>query len=110
MMVLVCYDVSTASEGGPRRLRRVARVCQNHGQRVQHSVFECLVEPAQWTRFRARLLEEADLAQDSLPLFPGQELRHGGAARGEAGFIPRAADRLTADPKRGRDSPGVASR
>ncbi len=77
MMVLVCYDVSTASEGGPRRLRRVARVCQNHGQRVQHSVFECLVEPAQWTRFRARLLEEADLAQDSLRFyFLGKNWRH----------------------------------
>jgi len=47
MMVLVSYDVSTRDEAGRRRLRRVARLCENHGQRVQNSVFECLADSAQ---------------------------------------------------------------
>ena len=45
MMVLVSYDVSTRDDAGRRRLRRVARLCENHGQRVQNSVFECLIRP-----------------------------------------------------------------
>ena len=69
MLVLVSYDVSTVSDGGTRRLRRVARVCQNYGQRVQNSVFECLVEPAQWTTLRKRLIEEIDEAEDSLRFY-----------------------------------------
>jgi len=69
MMVLVTYDVNTESEGGTRRLRRVAKVCQNNGQRVQNSVFECLVDPARWTNLRARLIKEADLARDSLRFY-----------------------------------------
>jgi len=69
MMVLVTYDVNTESEGGARRLRRVAKVCQNNGQRVQNSVFECLVDPARWTNLRARLIKEADLARDSLRFY-----------------------------------------
>jgi len=69
MLVLVSYDVSTVSDGGTRRLRRVARVCQNYGQRVQNSVFECLVEPAQWTALRKRLIEEIDEAEDSLRFY-----------------------------------------
>ena len=48
MMVIVAYDVNTESEKGRKRLRRVARVCENHGQRVQNSVFECLVDMAHW--------------------------------------------------------------
>lgn len=55
MMVLVTYDVSTLDVEGRRRLRRVARACQDHGQRVQFSVFEIEVEPAAWTRLKARL-------------------------------------------------------
>ena len=66
MMVLVSYDVSTESEGGKRRLRRVAKVCKGHGQRVQYSVFECLLDPAAWTAFRARLEKEIDPDLDSL--------------------------------------------
>ncbi len=69
MLVLVSYDVSTKDEGGKRRLRRVARACEDFGQRVQHSVFECLVDPAQWTVLRARLLKEADPTQDSLRFY-----------------------------------------
>ena len=60
MMVLISYDVTTESEGGKRRLRRVARACRDYGQRVQHSVFECEVEPAQWVKLKARLLKEID--------------------------------------------------
>ncbi|MEW5726008.1 MAG: CRISPR-associated endonuclease Cas2 [Thermodesulfobacteriota bacterium] len=69
MMVLVTYDVDMTSPEGARRLRRVARVCKNHGQRVQYSVFECLVDPAQWTFFRQRLIEEIDAAKDSLRFY-----------------------------------------
>ncbi len=52
MMVLVSYYARTSEPGGSRRLRRVAKVCRNFGQRVQFSVFECLVDPAQWTKVR----------------------------------------------------------
>ena len=69
MMVLVTYDVSTESEGGQKRLRRVAKVCKNYGQRVQKSVFECVVDPAQWARFRGRLLEEINPEEDSLRFY-----------------------------------------
>lgn len=69
MLVLVSYDVSTRSEDGKRRLRRVARVCQNRGQRVQNSVFECLVDAAQWVSFRASLLAETDPTEDSLRFY-----------------------------------------
>ncbi len=69
MMVLVSYDVSTKDEAGRRRLRRVARACEDFGQRVQNSVFECLVDPAQWVALRARLVGEADPARDSLRFY-----------------------------------------
>ena len=55
MLVLVTYDVRTAEGGGARRLRRVAKACQDFGQRVQYSVFEIEVDPAQWTLLKARL-------------------------------------------------------
>ena len=66
MYVVVCYDVATDSKEGRRRLRRVAKVCEDYGQRVQNSVFECLVDPAQWAALRASLLDEANLDEDSL--------------------------------------------
>lgn len=69
MMVLVSYDVRTSDPGGAKRLRRVARVCQNHGQRVQFSVFECLVDPAQWVSLRAQLISEIDEEADSLRFY-----------------------------------------
>jgi CRISPR-associated protein Cas2 len=69
MMVLVAYDVETESKGGQRRLRRVAKTCQNFGQRVQFSVFECLVDPAQWVALRSILLKEIDPAKDSLRFY-----------------------------------------
>lgn len=68
-MVLVSYDVATADKVGARRLRRVAKICQNYGQRVQYSVFECIVEPAQWTMMRQQLLAVIDDAQDSLRFY-----------------------------------------
>ena len=66
MMVLITYDVSTESEGGKRRLRRVARQCENFGQRVQNSVFECLVTPARWPDLMRRQEKEIDEKHDSL--------------------------------------------
>ena len=69
MLVLVTYDVSTESVEGQRRLRRVAKVCLDYGQRVQKSVFECLVDPEQWVRLRQRLLEETKLEEDSLRFY-----------------------------------------
>lgn len=69
MMVLITYDVSTESDGGKRRLRRVARACRDYGQRVQYSVFECDLEPAQWVKLKARLLKEIDPDTDSLRFY-----------------------------------------
>lgn len=69
MMVLVTYDVSTESPGGKRRLRRVARACRDWGQRVQYSVFECDVDPAEWVKLKDRLLAEIDAKQDSLRFY-----------------------------------------
>ncbi|WP_419805090.1 CRISPR-associated endonuclease Cas2 [Terriglobus sp.] len=69
MLVLVSYDVSTRDGAGRKRLRRVAKLCQDRGQRVQHSVFECLVDAAQWVSFRASLLGEIAPAEDSLRFY-----------------------------------------
>lgn len=66
MMVLVTYDVRTSDAGGARRLRRVAKACRDFGQRVQFSVFEVEVDPAQWTALKARLEEIIDPQADSL--------------------------------------------
>jgi CRISPR-associated protein Cas2 len=54
---------------GPRRLRRVAKVCKNYGQRVQYSVFECIVDPAQWAVLRQNLIDEIDESNDSLRFY-----------------------------------------
>lgn len=69
MLVVVAYDVSTESDAGRKRLRKVAKVCEGVGQRVQNSVFECLVDAAQWTKLRARLVDEAKLEEDSLRFY-----------------------------------------
>ena len=66
MLVLVTYDVRTSEPGGAARLRRVAKACRDFGQRVQYSVFEIEVDPAQWTLLKARLEGAIDPAQDSL--------------------------------------------
>lgn len=69
MLVLVTYDVNTETAEGRRRLRRVAKACVNCGQRVQFSVFECLLDPAQWSALRARLIDEIDEELDSLRFY-----------------------------------------
>ncbi len=66
MMVLITYDVNTTTEAGKKRLRKVAKKCQDYGQRVQNSVFECLVDPVQWAALHKRLEELIDLEKDSL--------------------------------------------
>ena len=69
MMMLVAYDVETLTDAGRRRQRQVAKLCQNHGQRVQYSVFECLLDAAQWAKLRAELLEAIDPEKDSLRFY-----------------------------------------
>lgn len=69
MLMLVTYDVNTQDPAGRRRLRRVSKACLDFGQRVQNSVFECEVDPAQWTMLRARLIDEIDEARDSLRFY-----------------------------------------
>ena len=69
MFVLVSYDVAVTNEGGQRRLRRVAKACQDYGQRVQFSVFECIVNPAQWAILKDRLISEINPQADSLRFY-----------------------------------------
>lgn len=69
MVVLVTYDVSTVTPQGRRRLRKVAKQCENYGQRVQNSVFECLVDPADWAVLRHKLLELYEPEEDSLRFY-----------------------------------------
>lgn len=66
MMMLVSYDVCTVDKAGKRRLRRVAKACLNYGIRVQNSVFECNVDPAQWAVLKAELEGIYDETVDSL--------------------------------------------
>lgn len=66
MMVLITYDVSTVTEDGKKRLRKVAKQCVNYGQRVQNSVFECLLEPAQFAQLRRTLEATIDKKEDSI--------------------------------------------
>lgn len=69
MLVLISYDVNTEDAAGRRRLRRIAKLCADWGQRVQFSVFECLVDYAQWLKLRAALLAEMDEEKDSLRFY-----------------------------------------
>ena len=69
MLVLVTYDVSTEEAAGKRRLRQVAKQCTNYGQRVQNSVFECLVDPAQCKMLQSKLLSIIDKEKDSLRFY-----------------------------------------
>lgn len=69
MLMLVSYDVSTLDRAGQRRLRRVAKACTNCGVRVQKSVFECVLEPAQWEKLKANLIELIDPETDSLRFY-----------------------------------------
>lgn len=75
MLILVCYDVNTETKAGRRRLRRVAKVCESTGQRVQQSVFECQIDLMQFEILERRLLAEIDVAQDCLRLYRIPETR-----------------------------------
>jgi CRISPR-associated protein Cas2 len=76
MHLLICYDVSTLTAAGRRRLRKVATACQNFGQRVQYSVFECTVSETNLERLRGRLLEIIDPTEDSLRIYHLGSRRH----------------------------------
>jgi len=69
MLVLVTYDVNITSQDGEKRLRRIAKECQNYGQRVQNSVFECLVNETQFTLLKARLKDIINEDLDSLRFY-----------------------------------------
>ena len=69
MLVLVTYDVNTETAAGRRRLRKGAKACVNHGQRVQNSVFECMLDAAQYAIFRAELAALIDPSADSLRFY-----------------------------------------
>lgn len=69
MLVLVTYDVNTETAAGRKRLRKVAKACVNYGQRVQNSVFECLLDAAQYAVFKARLKALIDPEADSLRFY-----------------------------------------
>lgn len=69
MLVLITYDVKTETEAGKSRLRRVSKKCQDYGQRVQNSVFECLIDPAQLKELQNKLLKIIDPEVDSLRFY-----------------------------------------
>lgn len=68
-MVLITYDVETMTPEGARRLRRVAKECQNYGQRVQNSVFECVLSEAQFTALRNRIASIINIQKDSIRFY-----------------------------------------
>ena len=67
--MVIAYDVNTEEAAGRRRLRRVAKICEDYGQRVQNSVFECLLDAASWVMVRAKLVAEINGTQDSLRFY-----------------------------------------
>lgn len=69
MLIIVTYDVSTESSGGRKRLRRVAKVCESMGQRVQKSVFECTLNEMQFEQLERTLLAEIDATKDNLRFY-----------------------------------------
>jgi len=69
MLVLITYDVSVTTDGGTRRLRRIAKTCLDYGMRVQNSVFECEVDPAQFTFLKTELLNIYNEHEDSLRFY-----------------------------------------
>ena len=69
MLVLVTYDVSVVTSGGARRLRNIAKTCLDHGMRVQNSVFECEVDPAQFVVLKNKLMDIFDPEEDSLRFY-----------------------------------------
>ena len=69
MYILITYDVATSAPEGAKRLRRVAKICLDYGQRVQNSVFECKLEPAHYVELKQRLLNEIDSETDSIRIY-----------------------------------------
>ena len=69
MLVVITYDVNTGDVNGRRRLRQIAKQCVNYGQRVQNSVFECLLDTAQCEILQAKLLSIIDPEKDSLRFY-----------------------------------------
>lgn len=69
MYILVAYDVATSTPKGARRLRRVAKICLDYGQRVQNSVFECKLDPGRYIELKQRILNEIDPATDSIRIY-----------------------------------------
>jgi CRISPR-associated protein Cas2 len=69
MMVLITYDVAVTTEKGAKRLRKVAKVCQNYGQRVQNSVFECVITEAQFVYLRSQIESIIDFENDSVRFY-----------------------------------------
>ena len=69
MIIIVAYDVSTETAKGRRRLRRIALVCKDFGQRVQKSIFECRIGDTEWVKFKNRLLNEVNEKEDSLRFY-----------------------------------------
>jgi CRISPR-associated protein Cas2 len=69
VLVVVTYDVNTETPAGRKRLRHVAKACEDRGQRVQFSVFECLLEPDQWVKLRHKLIGIIDEETDSLRFY-----------------------------------------
>jgi len=69
MFVLICYDVNVQSDDERRRLRKLARQCENHGIRVQNSVFECVLDPAEWELLKSKLTKTINPDKDSLRFY-----------------------------------------
>jgi CRISPR-associated protein Cas2 len=69
MVVLVCYDVRTITAAGRKRLRKVAKICEGYGTRVQYSIFECPLEPKRWIELKYKLLAAYDEHEDSLRFY-----------------------------------------
>lgn len=69
MLILITYDVNTTDANGRRRLREVAKKCVAHGQRVQNSVFECVLDAAQYKALQAELKQIIDPSKDSLRFY-----------------------------------------
>ena len=66
MMVLITYDVNTETEAGKKRLYKIAKQCKNYGQRVQNSVFECIIDPAMLKELQSKLEKIMDVEKDSI--------------------------------------------
>ncbi|UUX32768.1 CRISPR-associated endonuclease Cas2 [Fundicoccus culcitae] len=69
MMILITYDIGTTSEGGVKRLQKVAKKCESYGQRVQNSVFECVLDYSQFTILKHELVQLIDIDNDSLRFY-----------------------------------------